>query len=235
MGQILIQSTVRDPNATVIFDPSTQTQTRGKLNLLRSSTNQNGNVGGRFALPPEFDSKRFASSFAVEGNEAEAMMEDQQVIGTGWVSDGWRPWKFPANKLKPTRDEDGEVKKDEKGKSILDPHPNAGKVHKVKSLEREGPTYVLMCRPIEVQNQVNEAYGLVSIDNMAAEARGDTIAGDSPTKDPGMLGAQRLGVDREVDADRQMEETIGRSAVVQSSIPHNSERLTKPPQQVGRR
>lgn len=209
MGQILIEPTPRLKN-TSIFDSEGQ---RGGVQItkfpnLRYKGNDAGqNVGGRFSLPQGFDGEKFASAFVPEGNEVQAMQTDQPVIGTGYVSDGWQVWKNSTDQP-----------------------------HKVHDRDQNGPVYVLMFRPIEVQQQVNEAYGLLSIDQMTAEVRGDTIGG-KPADDRGMLNEKRLAsthVDADLAADREAEEHLGRSSVVQTTLQTPNERLTKPPQKVSR-
>lgn len=228
-----------DPGTTE-FDPSRQHQpTAGKnFSMLRPSNANFQSAGGRFSLPPEFDTIRFASAYHPEGNEAAAMRMPQPVVGTGWEADGWEIWKYPSHTDQQKVDEDGDLVFDKDKKPIFIEHPSAGEPHRVSSLERGGPTYVLMFRPIEVQNQVNEAYGLLSIDNMVAEARGDTIAGHDPNDKEAQSMLSTKALNRVegaiVEADREYEERLGRSTVVQSSIPANSGRLTKPPKKLSR-
>lgn len=209
MPTIQIPETQRDTlQGATVFDPANTNQhsSVGKnFSLLRSgTTHHNLNLGGRFSLPIAFEAKKFASKFAEEGNEVEAMQRDQPVMGTGYVADGWKVWK----------------------------HPQTGETHKISPLDNKGSAFVLMYRPIEVQSQVNEAYGLLSIDNMAAEARGDTIAGTDPNSREArsMLSTKHLSKveGAEIAADAEYEESMGKSTVVASTLT-NSGRLTKPP------
>lgn len=241
MPTLVIPATPRDTmGGATVFDPATAGQAGSagrKFSMLRGSSAQNHlNLGGRFALPYEFDSQRFASAFVAEGNELQAMTLDQPVIGTGWVSDGWEVWKYPKFTNQQKIDEDGDPVFASNAKKEKVPvyaeHPQAGLPHKVPSTDRNGQTHVLMFRPIEIQNQVNEAYGLLSIDNMTNEVRGDTIAGmDRESKEAAsMLTNQQLNiVERDIDSDAQFERGLGKSTVVHTSIPSNSGRLTKPP------
>lgn len=260
MGQILIAPTPKlaQPAAS-IFDPANNPNLGGvkitQFPHLRFVGGANGiNVGGRFSLPPEFDSVRFASAYKMKGNEVLAAQREEPVLGTGYVADGWTVWKYPKNTQVPKLDDDGEPvmrkipNKDwnknsdpsvpkEFTEMVYEENPSSGQPHEVHSQEQNGPTYVLMCRPIEVQNQINEIYGLLSIDNMTAEVRGDTIGGAKPD-DPGMLTDPRLAnthVDSDIAADRAAEEHLGRSSVVQSTLQSNqSSRLTKPPRKLSR-
>lgn len=257
MGQINIESTPK-MGAAAIFDPvndPARSMHPSQFSELRFvGTPQNGNVGGRFSLPMEFDSRAFASAFVPEGSPVLAMQQAQPVLGTGYVSDGWQPWKYPDT-LPPEVDNLGQPKMKEVSnpdwkkdgppsipKTILVPevkeHPLKGKVHTVPSMEQHGITYVLMYRPIEVQQQVNEVYGLLSIDHMTAEVRGETING-APRDDTGMLGEQQLRAARNIDsdilADRAAEENLGRSTVLHSALPSNNPaRLTRPPVKLSR-
>lgn len=233
MSAIHIASTPRQSES--IFDPTTAPIASRNFSLLRSGNTQNGNVGGRFALPREFDSSRFASSFVAEGNEVESMAGEQPVMGTGYVADGWTVWKYPT-KGKPVVDENFEPVLDKAGQPTFEEHPSAGKTHRISSQERGGPTYVLMCRPIEVQKQVNEVYGLLSIDNMTAEVRGETVAGQDPATMQSMLTERQLkkAEGGAIDADRAYEEGLGQSKVVHSSLTSTSERLTKPSKKVSK-
>lgn len=231
MGQILLAPTPRLQN-TSIFDPENQGGVRiTKFPQLRYKGGLNGqNLGGRFALPMEFDQNQFASAFVPDGNEVMAMQTDQPVQGTGYVADGWKVWKYPDKQTTPKLDDTGKPTK------VFEDHPMKGKSHKVHSQDAHGPVYVLMYRPIEIQQQVNEIYGLLSIDNMTAEARGETIAG-APIDDKGMLNERRLAsthVDADIAADREAEESLGRSSVVQSTLQTPNARLTKPLQSVSR-
>lgn len=243
MPTINIAPTEYDPGTTE-FDPTRQKSSVGKgFSMLRAAANSNfQSAGGRFSVPSEFDAAQFAAAFHPEGNEAAAMRMPQPVVGTGWEADGWEIWKYPSHTNQQKVDEDGDpiytkVGKDDKVPAYVE-HPNAGEPHRVPSLEKGGVTYVLMFRPIEVQNQVNEAYGLLSMDNMAAEARGETIAGHDPNdkESQSMLSTKQLNrvEGAIIEADRDYEERLGRSTVVQSSIPSNTGRLTKPPKKLSR-
>lgn len=220
MPTLVIPATPRDSmQGASVFDPSTAPQQVGKtFSLLRTGSREHGgmNMGGRYALPLEFDARRFASAFFAEGNESQAMRRDQPVQGTGYIADGWQVWKYPDEVV----DDDGVKQK----------HDQAGKPFKVSSLDRDGQTHVLHFRPIEVQNQVNEVYGLLSIDNMSAEARGETIAGEDPKKMGSMLTEKHLSQlhESEIAADSEYEQSMGKSTVVASTVP-SSGRLTKLP------
>lgn len=186
-----------------------------KFSLLRErGAMENTSIGGRFSLPKEFDSQRFASSFHAEGNEAQAMTTPQPVMGTKYEAEGWEIWKYPVGSNQ------------------------EGKPHRVPSLDKGGQTYVLMCRSIEVQAQVNEAYGQLSRANMVAEARGETVGGDDPNSEEnrGMLSTKQLDkVEGAIlEADREFEERMGKETVVHSTLPSNAERLKSKPKKLSR-
>lgn len=52
-------------------------------------------------------------------------------------------------------------------------------------------TYVLLCRPQEIQQAVNAIYGNVGKERLMQERRGETTGG-VPTNDPGLLSDERL-------------------------------------------
>jgi hypothetical protein len=88
--------------------------------------------------------------------------KQRQVLpGTGMTADGWEVWKPEGRK---------------------NPYTVSGSGNK---------KFVLMCRPAEIQRQVNAVLGNVSKKLINRELRGETIAADAPA-DPGMLTDQRL-------------------------------------------
>lgn len=159
---------------------------RRHLNLLQplQSTPGESNLGGPFSLPVEFNSKKFASHFAAKGNGVKAVKGTQTLTGTKFTAPGWNVWTYPDTV--PT----GEL--DAKGKAIYEDHPLAGKTHEVTEKVKDGTTFVLMFRDLDVQVQVNQAYANLSRDRMTQEARGETVAGANTEDDEGMLGTNRL-------------------------------------------
>ena len=118
-----------------------------------------GDLGGRFRLPQEFDSTKFAAAFYQEGQEALAMEADQQVTGTRYTATGWTVWKYPKHRMV------GEEK---------EAHPMAGQPHKVAGTAKDTQGFVLMYRPLEVQNEVNAAYAEASREMLEMEIKGET-------------------------------------------------------------
>lgn len=257
MGQIQIQSTPRVNHPASVFDPSTDPAMQAGIQqfsrLQFVGTPQTGNVGGRFCLPLEFDSQEWASKYAAKGQEVLSLAQDQPVLGTGYISEGWVPWLYPEHngpdldaqgkqkvELKPNPDwsaKSNESVPKQIEVPIFLPHPLAGQTHEVPSQDANGITYVLMKRPLIVQQQVNEVYGALSIDQMTAEVFGENIA----TQDArgGMLGEKQLrravNLDTDIAADRAAEENMGRSTVVHSTLESNNPvRLTRPPQRMSR-
>jgi len=167
------------------------------FNLLRRDDSLiQTNLGGRFSLPREFETTKLASGFYLEGQEAHAMRSEQVLIGTALLAPGWEPWKYPQYS--------------DEAKKVA--HPLAGKLHKVAGT-KEGENYILMCRPLEVQIQVNHAFGVASIERMTAEQRGETLTlGPDAAGDPGMLTDARLR--EEIGVERDNDELSGRSTAV---------------------
>lgn len=131
---------------------------------------------GVFDLPPDFPQDKFASNYVKKGNDVKAAEQDESVVGTPFVADGWTVWKRAD-----------------------------GSYHQVTV---SSGTYILMSRPRQVQEGVNRAYGNLSRERMQSEQRGETIAGSSPT-DSGMLGADRLPRERDLEPDLDgNEETV---------------------------
>lgn len=163
------------------------------------------NLGGDFALPREFDQKRFASAFIPKGNAVTHAQGRQVLTGTNFTAQGWSIWKYPEQI--PT----GEL--NEKGKPVMEKHPKADERHEVTSRIKDGGTFVLMYRDKEVQREVNQAYANLSRERMNQEATGQTVAGAHTEEDRGMLGKQRLPSEPE---DEQYEPPV---AVEEVSLP----------------
>lgn len=116
---------------------------------------------GIFNLPPAFDQKKWASQWTEEVQVA-TMQLRQPIVGAGATADGWEIWK---------------------------PEGSKGAAVKVKASNNK--TYVLMCRPRVIQDQVNAIYGNISKKFMNKEISGQTVAGEVQ-QDPGMLTEERL-------------------------------------------
>lgn len=181
------------------------------------------NLGGDFALPIEFDSKKFASSFVPKGNAVTAAQGRQVLVGTNYTAEGWSVWKYPDTT--PTGD------LDEKNKPVMMKHPKAGEKHEVTSRIKDGGTFTLMFRDKGVQQEVNEAYGQLSRQRMAQEVTGQTVAGANVTDDPGMLGRGRLPSERaEMPEDEQFEPPVaveGAPLPADQNITKKSKRLSR--------
>lgn len=48
---------------------------------------------GVFELPSDFDQTKFASSYVKKGNDVKAAEQDEQLLGTSFIADGWAVWK----------------------------------------------------------------------------------------------------------------------------------------------
>lgn len=215
----------------VVEETHGRSLTGGKYNLLRSRPDlaTGANLGGRFAVPLEFDQSRNASAFYPEGNESFARQQDEIIQGTSLIAEGWKVWKYPECSSIPELDDEGNQKKDETGRKIFCKHPNAGRPHKVPPLDRDGVVYVLHYRSLEVQNQVNQVYGDLSREAMVNEIRGETIGGTAPD-DPGMLSDQVLK--REIGKEQEIEQLDGRSTVVHSAVEQSAGRVSRKKQKL---
>lgn len=99
----------------------------------------------------------------VEERNVNYKTQRQTLLGTNKTADGWALWR-EGPKEKPITVTTGKNVK-----------------------------YFLMCRPREVQDQVNAIFGNVSKININKELEGQTIEGKSvATVDPGMLGEERI-------------------------------------------
>lgn len=167
--------------------------------LTRNNVNASSNLGGKFALPIEFDSSVLSGGFYAEGQEALAMESPQPILGTAYTAPGWSVWKYPDTVA-----------------GTKQPHTYAGKPHRVAGT-KPGENFILMCRPLDVQQQVNSLYGELSTDMMVQEIRGETNLAQEG--DPGILINSRL--EREIGKDREIEEDLseGTRATVAHSGP----------------
>lgn len=179
--------------------------------LKRNDSLQTTNLGGKYALPAEFESTKLAAGFYAEGQEALSMQQNQPVVGSAYIVEGWKVWKYPDEVI---------TGYDEKNKPIMSKHPMAGQPHKVAGT-KPGENFVLMFRSADVQYQVNHVYGMVSIETMSREQRGETLSGPG-ANDPGMLTDLRLK--REIGAEREIEEAQGRSTAVHGAAGDRIER-----------
>lgn len=157
-------------------------------------------VGGKLALPYEFDTNELAGQWSKKGADVDAARGPQPVVGTEYSARGWDIWKYPNEVPDGLDDND----KPEKKK-----HDKAGQAHEVTLSDG---TYVLLCRPKVVQDQVNEAYAEHSRQLMNLELSGTTIAG-SAHDDSGMLGEQQLNA-VERFGDMEAERSQGREPVL---------------------
>ena len=62
---------------------------------LRFSESAKGKApsAGIFELPPDFPQDKFASNFVKKGNDVKAAEQDEQLLGTQFIADGWAVWK----------------------------------------------------------------------------------------------------------------------------------------------
>ena len=97
----------------------------------------------------------------VEKGQVAFKQQRQNLVGCNATADGWTVWK--ADKM----DEPTQV---------------TGSGSK---------TFVLMCRPLDIQKKVNAMFGNVSKNNFNREVGGETVAG-AAKQDPGILTETQL-------------------------------------------
>lgn len=171
------------------------------------------NLGGKLALPREFDTKQFAAAWYMKGNEVESKRGKQPLLGTKYSAPGWEVWNFPEER--PTG------KMDEKsGKPVMEKHPNAGKTHEVTLAGKEAGTYVLMYRSADIQEQVNQVYGQLSRERLVGEVRGQTLTLAGSPETSGMLTDDQLS--QLIGAEAQNEGRDGQQTVIHSALGGNS-------------
>lgn len=213
---------------SVVNTPKAKLPARTDLLTVNKGYKSGQNYGGRFALPAEFDTAKFAAGFYQKGQQVLAMQQQQVVVGTAYTAAGWQVWKYPG--VAETNESSSKKKKKSKGVDDITGENKAGRPHEVTSTGKDGATFVLMFRPIELQEQVNRAYGDLSLDQMVNEIRGDTLNPDAAGAG-GMLTHKdlRQAGDRDVEADREFEEHgAGQSAaVLPSNLPTGSGRARR--------
>lgn len=111
----------------------------------------------------------------VEESQVEFKQQRQNLPGCNATADGWTVWK------KNTKDSPIKVK-------------GSG-----------SKTFVLMCRSLEVQKQVNALYGNVSKKQFNREVTGGTVAGEG-LQDPGIL------------TEKSLQRVIGKETAVEESV-----------------
>lgn len=116
---------------------------------------------GIFTLPAEFDSKRFAAHWVKKGQAVNVASQREHLLGTQFTADGWTIWKKPGGGNTPT------------------------------VVPTSTGDYILMCRPKEVQDQVNKIYGNVSIQRLLSEKQTSAQAAQQPGAS-GMLSDEQL-------------------------------------------
>lgn len=123
--------------------------------------------GGMFQLPPKFDRTRYSAQWEEEGPKAEALLQPQHLMGLNLVADGWAIWK----------------------------DPETGQDRRVTS--GSGKKYILLCRPAEIQDEINALYGDKSKADIYKAQTGEVIPNEGGSGAPhGMLTSDMLkGVD----------------------------------------
>lgn len=131
-------------------------------------------AGSKFALPPGFDTSKYASAWIEEGPQVQEAMQEVYLESEGVKAQGWQIFKI----MKPKKVSD---EKDEKSKPEMVPCTRAiGKA-----------VYVLMYRPKKLQQALNIIYANQSRRLVQQEIRGDTVAANE-SGDPGIITAAEL-------------------------------------------
>jgi hypothetical protein len=119
---------------------------------------------GIFTLPSDFDKVLYSAQWITKGPAVDAAKMPQPIVGTNYGAEGWAVWQYPKG------------------------HKLAGRPAEVAT--RSG-VYILMFRPLSVQEGVNALYGNVSKKHLLREQSGETIAGQAVI-DPGILSDSRI-------------------------------------------
>lgn len=134
----------------------------------------NANAGSKFALPPGFDSNRFASKWAVEDIGVQEAEQDTILPFAGKVAEGWKVYLTTE---KPKLDESKPASKLSTPKPVI---RVAGKTR-----------FVLMFRPKALQRALNGLYAQESRRITNQEIVGESVRANAEG-DPGILSNQDL-------------------------------------------
>lgn len=126
--------------------------------------------GGKFRLPAEFNSGKFASGFFEEGVEVDSKKQPEIILGTKFTAPGWTVWTYPEN--------------DKSGKK----HPLAGQTHRIADTAGK---FVLMYRLKDLQQEINEAYASVGNTYIQDQVEGNTTHLGSE-ESQGIIGNKQL-------------------------------------------
>lgn len=113
---------------------------------IREIAGPSATSGGIFALPPAFDRRKYAAQWNEEGAEADFAQQPEELKGLRLVADGWAVWK----------------------------HPETGAPYRQVST-RAGKKYILMCRDVAVQQEINALYGDKSKSDIYKAQTGESI------------------------------------------------------------
>jgi hypothetical protein len=147
---------------------------------------------GVFALPANFDRKRFAAKWEIYNADVGIQSGlSERLVGVPMSVPAWEPWIDPKSTLK--------------------------KEPVIRT--SGGKKFILLHRQSKVQKIVTLAYGNVSRKRMNNEVSGETVAGQG-RQDPGILTAKELNIlgaedaptyfpenDLAIEPDAELEET----------------------------
>ncbi len=130
------------------------------LTVLDTPRVNGGGAGNRFALPPGFDEKKFASRWALDGPEVQEAQQPEVLAYANAKAQGWSVWHPEKTKDVCTR--------------VVGKHK-----------------YILMFRPIALQEAVTLCYAAESRGRVNLELKGETNHANDGG-DAGILSAADL-------------------------------------------
>lgn len=153
-------------------------------------------AGSKFALPPSFDARRFASKWVEQGPQVQEAMQPQIIQSANVAADGWQVFKV----LKVTEAKRGTA--DEKSQEQVEAELAGAKAEESEAPKKKPEfvpcvravgkaIYVLMYRPRELQRAVNVLYANQSRELVGKEVMGETNAVNA-SQDHGVLSNQEL-------------------------------------------
>lgn len=169
------------------------------LTALDSGTQYNPLAGSKFALPPGFDTKRWASKWVEEGPQVTEAQQPTILQSAGVQAAGWQVYKqakFPTPT--PKKEGDPELNLDDTKRKV----PILEKVTRAAGKV----IYVLMVRPKQLQQVVNVIHANESRTLVSREVAGETNA-SNVNNDHGIVTATNKKVFREEDTEGYLKTT----------------------------
>lgn len=153
------------------------------LTALEAGHTQNTLAGSKFALPPGFDSKKWASKWVEQGPNVIEAQQSTVLQSAGVVAEGWQIYKeLKTPKVVETPIVEGEELPLADAKKT----PRPALVPVTRAVGKA--IFVLMCRPKQLQQVVNIIHANESREMVQREVGGHTNA-SNPANDEGILTA----------------------------------------------